>query len=65
MNFKIAGVRSWGKQIEVEASVLPKVTAGIPTIPVASVTNSTHPSGLELVDPDYETPARMDILFGG
>ena len=37
VNFQIAGVRSGGKKIEVEASVLPKVTADLPTIPVASV----------------------------
>ena len=53
MNFKIAGVKSGGKQIQVEASVLPKVTADLPAIPAASVTNWKHLSGMKLADPDY------------
>ena len=65
MNFKIAGVRNGGKKIEVEASVLPKVTADLPTIPVASVSDWKHLLGLELADPDYETPALVDILLRG
>ena len=65
MNFTIAGVRNGGKQIELETSFIPKVTANLPTIPVASVLNWKHPSGLELTDPDYGTTARVDILLGG
>ena len=48
-----------------EASVLPKVTADLPTIPVSPVTQWKHLSGLEFADPDYGTPARVDILLGG
>ena len=48
-----------------EASVVPKVTADLPTIPVSPVTQRKHLSGLELADPDYGTPARVDILLGG
>ena len=65
VSFKVAGVQGGGKQIEVEASVLPKVTADLPTIPVSPVTQWKHLSGLELADPDYGTPARVDILLGG
>ena len=65
VSFKVAGVRGGGKQIEVEASVLPKVTADLPTIPVSPVTQWKHLSGLELADPDYRTPARVDILLRG
>ena len=57
VSFKVAGVRGGGKQIEVEASVLPKVTADLPTIPVSPVAQWKHLSGLELADPDYGTPA--------
>ena len=53
-----------GKKIEVQASVLPKVTADLPTIPVTPVTQWTHLSGLELADPDYGTPAQVYILLG-
>ena len=65
VNFKLTGVQRGGKQIEVEASVLPKVTADLPTIPVSPVTNWRHLSGLELADPDYGVPALVDILLGG
>ena len=54
-----------GKQIEVEASVLPKVTADQPTISMSPVTQWKHLSGLELAESDYGTPARVDILLGG
>ena len=57
--------RGWGKQIEVEAAVLPKVTGDLRTIPVSPVTQWKHLSGLELADPDYGTPAQVDILLGG
>ena len=65
VSFKVAGIRGGGKQIEVEASVLPKVTSDLPTIPVSPVTQWKHLSGLEFADPDYGTPARVDILLGG
>ena len=55
----------WGKQIDVEALIPAKFTADLPTIPVASDTNWKHLSGLELVDPNYGTPAWLDILLGG
>ena len=42
----------WGKLIEAEGSVLPKVTDDQPTIPIASVRNWKHLFGLELADPD-------------
>ena len=65
VGFKVAGVQRGGKQIEVQASVLPKVTADLPTVPVSSVTRWKHLSDLEFGDPDYGTPARVDILLGG
>ena len=48
-----------------EASVLPKVTADLPTILVSPVTQYKHLSGLELADLDYGTRAQVDILLGG
>ena len=51
-----------------EASVLPKVpkvTADLPTNPVSPVTTWKHLSGLEFADPNYRTPAHVDILLGG
>ena len=67
VSFKVAGKRGGVKLIKVEASVhvLPKVMADLPTIPVSPVTQWKHLSGLKLADPDYGTPARVDILLGG
>ena len=48
-----------------EASVLPKVTVDLPTVPVSLVTKWKHLSDLEFRDPDYETWAQVDILLGG
>ena len=64
MKFKVAGVRGEGKPIKVEASVLPKVTDDLPTVPVSPVTRWKHLSELELADPDYEVPEGVDILLG-
>ena len=65
VKFKVAGVRGSGKQIEVDASILPQVTADLPTIPVCPVTRWKHLSDLELADPGYGVPAQVDILLGG
>ena len=65
VSFKVAGVRGGGKQIEVEASILRKVTVDLPTIPVSPVTQWKRLSGLELADPDSGTPAGVGILLGG
>ena len=48
-----------------EASILPKVTADLPTILASPVTNWKHLSGLELADPEYNVPERVDMLLGG
>ena len=65
LSFKLAGVQSGGKQIEVKASVLPKATANLPTLPVSPVTKWKHLSDLEFAYPNHGTPARVDILLGG
>ena len=65
VHFKVAGVKRGGKQIGVEASVLPQVTADLPTVPVSPVTRWKHLKDLEFGDPEYGTPAPVDILLGG
>ena len=65
VSFKVAGVQIGGKQIEVEASVLPKVTFDLPTLPAWPVTWWKHLSDLEFADPDHRTPAQVDILLVG
>ena len=64
VRFKVSG-QSSGKQIDVEAFVLHKVTTELPTMPVSPVNKWRHLAGLDLADPDYATPARVDIILGG
>ena len=48
-----------------EASVLPKVTDDLPTVPVSPVLRWKHLSDLELADPNFRVPAAgVDILLG-
>ena len=63
VKFKVAGERVGGKPIEVEASVLAKVTNDLPTVPVSPVTRWKHRSDLELADPDYGVPAEVDTFL--
>ena len=65
VNFQVLHVQDGGKSFDVEAFVLPKVTAQLPSIPVPPVTDWKHLMGLELADPEYETPAQIDLLLGG
>ena len=55
----------WGRQIEVETSVLSEVNADLSTLPVSLVTKWKHHLDLEFADSDYGTPAQVDILLGG
>ena len=65
MNFTVCDVRGGGKQIHVDvAFVLPRITTDMPISPVSSITKWKHLSGLELPDPEFGTPARVDIQLG-
>ena len=50
----------WG----VEAVVLPKITAELPTLPVALSPKWKHLSGIRLADPEFGVPGPIDILLG-
>ena len=65
VNFTLGHVRDGQRKIRVEnAYVLSKVTADMPVNPVGSISEWKHLTGLDLADPDYGTPARVDILLG-
>ena len=59
VSFKVAGVQSGGKQIEIEASVLPKVTVDLPTLPVSPVTR------WKPVGPGVRRPRLQNSSTGG
>ncbi len=64
-HFRISPVwRGDGGSMEVEAIVLPKVTLNVPVHPVSYDSEWHHLSGIQLADPDFGTPGRVDVLLG-
>ena len=65
VSFTVAHVSGRGRQIHVEnAFVLSKVCMDMPVSPVDSISRWKHLAGLDLADPDFGTPARVDVLLG-
>ena len=65
MSSKVAGIQSGRKQIEVETSVLPKVTADLPRLPGSLVTQWKYLSGQEFATPIVELQHRWTSCLGG
>ena len=64
VSFTLRHVQGGGKQIHVDgAFVLPKITTDMPISPVSTISKWKHLSGLELADPEFGTPARVDVLL--
>ena len=49
---------------KVEAFVLPQVTSNLPVNPVPKDRNWTHLEGIQLSDPGFDTPGRINLLLG-
>ena len=62
--FQVSGIQDGAEKIGVEAYVLKKVTKGLPLHPISIALKWDHLSGLELADPEFRTPARIDLLLG-
>ena len=62
----VPGLWRWGRCREnrVEAYVLKKVTKDLPLHPIPLALKWDHLSDLELADPEFRTPARIDLLLG-
>ena len=62
--FQVSGVEEDAEKIGVEAYVHKKITKDLPLhhIPLALKWNNI--SDLELADPEFRTPARIDLLLG-
>ena len=57
-------IQSPSDKIAVNAVVLPKVTCELPHHHILFDSQWNHLSDLELVDPEFGTPARIDVLLG-
>ena len=65
VSFTISRVNGKGRQVYVEnAFILSKVCMDMPVSPVDSISQWKHLTGLDLADPEFGTPARVDILLG-
>ena len=64
VHFSLAPVSSTGEKLEVEAIVLPKATSDVPTHPIPFSQKWYHLSGINLADPDFGLPGRVDLLLG-
>ena len=62
--FQISGVEDDVEKIGVEVYVLKKFTKDLPLHPIPFALKWDHLSDLELVNPEFRTPARIDLLLG-
>ena len=62
--FQVSGIEDDAEKIGVEAYVLKKVTRDLPLHPIPIALKWDHLSDLELADPEFRTPARIDLLLG-
>ena len=60
----ITRVGQQGKNLDIEAMVLPKITSELPSHPVPFDSKWKHLLGLKLADPDFGTPGSIDLLLG-
>ena len=62
--FQVSGVEDDSEKVGVEAYVLKKITKDLPLEPIPVALKWDHLSDLKLADPDFRTPARIDLLLG-
>ena len=63
-NFHLSPMHADHPQVLVKAAVVPTVTVDLPTRELPHVTTLPHLSGLQLADPTFHSPGRIDILLG-
>ena len=62
--FAVRPVQSPTKWLDVAAVVTPRVTCNLPLHPVPFSPKWNHLDGISLADPDFGSPARVDLLLG-
>ena len=62
--FQVSGIEDDAEKIGVEAYMLKKVTKDLPMHPIPLALKWDHISYLELADPEFRTPACIDLLLG-
>ena len=64
VNFDVSPMHAKSDKINVSAVVIPRVTSDLPQQPVNQKSTWSHLHNLNLADPDFGRPGRIDILFG-
>ena len=62
--FQVSGVEDDSEKVGVDAYVLRKITRDLPIEPIPAALKWEHLTDLKLADPDFRTPARIDLLLG-
>ena len=63
-SFIISPTHSAVEKINVSAIVVPRVTRDLPVSPISLNSNWSHLSDIELADPAFGLPGRVDLLLG-
>ena len=64
MHFSVHPLNSRDKSLTVEAVVLAKVTSSLPVHPFTFNSKWKHLEGLQLTDPEFSIPCKVDVLLG-
>ena len=64
VNFDISPLHTKSDKINVSAVIIPRVTSDLPQQPVHHKSTWSHLHKLNLADPDFGRPGRIDILLG-
>ena len=62
--FAIHPVGPPNNMLDVAAVITPRVTCDLPLHPVSFSSKWNHLSGIPLADPDFGSPAQIDLLLG-
>ena len=62
--FKFASTFSPHKKFSANAIVIPRVTCDLPVHPIPFNEKWTHLNDLQIADPEFNTPGRIDVLLG-
>ena len=64
VQFYVQPLKHGRTSLKVEAIVLPQVTQNLPVILVPKDWNWTHLEGVQLSDPEFDTPNRIGLVLG-
>lgn len=64
INSSVSSIHDANSTLEMEAIVMTKLTNLLPATYISVLTTWTHLNGLQLADPMYNTPEKIDLILG-